>query len=183
MESSETGVEIETQLVTSGDKPVYHYLLVEKVWVAPLGFTGNIRRVVCTINGELTFQCSLMPNGKGQYYISVNKENRDKLGLIPGDRVQVHLKRDQSKYGLPMPEEFQAVLDQDPGGDKLFHALTNGKQRSLLYFVGKGKNIDRRIDAALIILEHLKNNDGKIDYRTLYHELKRPAYKAELGEF
>jgi hypothetical protein len=167
---------IETELVTSGEKAVYHYLLIEKSWVAPLDFTGNIRRVVCTINGELSFQCSLMPNGKGQYYISVNKENRTRLGIEPGDRVHVELQRDQSKYGLPMPEELQAVLDDDPEGDKLFHALTNGKQRTLLYFVGKQKDIDRRIDSALIILEHLKDNDGKIDYRKLYHELKRPAF-------
>jgi hypothetical protein len=168
-------VSFETQLVTSGEKPKYHYLLVEKEWVKPLGFTGNVRRVVCTVNGELTFQCSLMPNGEGAYYISLNKENRTKLDIIPGDRVMVSLKRDTSKYGLPMPEELQAVLDQDPTGDRHFHALTNGRQRTILYYVSKQKNIDRRIEAALIIMEHLKNNEGKIDYRTLHDELKRPT--------
>jgi len=175
MSNAPLQVTFETELVTVGQKAVYHYLLIEKERVKPLGFTGNIRRVVCTINGELSFQCSLMPNGKGQYYISVNKENRTRVGIGPGDRVQVELVRDQSKYGLPMPEEFQAVLDDDPEGTKWFHELTNGKQRSLIYFVGKGKDIDRRIDNALIILEHLKNNEGKIDFRKLYHDLKRPA--------
>ena len=167
-------VSFETELVTSGEKPMYHYLLVEKAWVKPMGFTGNVRRVVCTVNDQLSFQCSLMPNGKGAYYISVNKENRTKLDIIPGDRISVRLDRDTSKYGLPMPEELQAVLDQDPMGDRLFHALTNGKQRTILYYVSKQKNIDRRIEAALIIMEHLKNNEGKIDYRKLHEELKRP---------
>jgi hypothetical protein len=183
MSNAPLKVTLETELVTVGQKAVYHYLLIEKKWVTPLGFTGNVRRVVCTINYELSFQCSLMPNGKGQYYISVNKENRTSLGIGPGDRVQVQLERDQSKYGLPMPEELQAVLDQDPEGDKFFHALTNGKQRSLIFFVSKGKDVDRRIDHSLIILEHLKNNEGKIDFRKLYHELKRPALNINSNEF
>ena len=183
MSRSPTKITFETEIVTVGEKAVYHYLLIEKEVVKPLGFTGNVRRVVCTINGELSFQCSLMPNGKGQYYISVNKENRTRLGIGPGDRVHVQLVRDQSKYGLPMPEELQAVLDQDPQGDRLFHALTNGKQRSLIYFVSKGKDVDRRIDQSLIILEHLKNNEGKIDFRKLYHELKRPALNISPDEF
>ena len=172
-------ISFETELVTSGEKAVYHFLLVEKDWAKPLGFTGNIRRVVCTVNGELTFQCSLMPNGKGQYFISFNKENRTRLGIAPGDRVHVELVRDQSKYGLPMPEELQAVLDQDPEGNRLFHALTNGRQRTILYYVGKAKDVDRRINSALIIIEHLKNNDGKIDNRKLYLELKRPALNVD----
>ena len=166
-------VNFETTLITSGKtKPVYHFLHVEKSWVGPLGFTGNIRRVVCTINGTLTIQCSLLPNGKGGYCISLNKANRDKLGLSVGDKVSVELTRDESKYGLPMPEELQEVLVQDPEGDKLFHALTNGKQRTILYYVAKYKDIDRRINSALIIIEHLKNNDGNIDYRQLHQELK-----------
>jgi len=175
MSGSPAPVSFETQLVTSGEKAVYHYLLIEKPWVAPLGFTGNIRRVVCTINGEFSFQCSLMPNGKGAYYISVNKENRTRLGIVPGDTVHVELTRDTSKYGLPMPEELQEVLSQDDEGDRLFHALTNGKQRTVLYYVAKQKSVDRRIEAALIIVEHIKKNEGKIDYRKLHDELKRPA--------
>ena len=176
MSGTQASVKFSTTLVTSGGKPLYHYLLVEKSWAGPLGFTGNIRRVVCTMNGEITIQCSLLPNGKGAYYISLNKEIRGKLGIIPGDAVEVTLKRDESKYGLPMPEELQAVLDQDPDGDQLFHSLTNGKQRTILYYVSKAKDIDRRIHTALVIVEHLKNNAGRIDDRKLYEELKRPAF-------
>lgn len=139
----------------------------------PLGFKGNIRRVFCTVNESLTFQAALMPSGQGtHYFVSINKEKRDRLAIVPGDRLVVELKRDDTKYGLPMPPELQEVLNQDPAGDRLFHALTNGKQRSILYYVAKAKDVDRRINAALIIMEHLKNNDGKIDGRKLYKELK-----------
>src|SRR5262249_3990042 len=147
-------VSFTTQLVTTETKPVYHYLLVEKSWALPLGFTGNTRRCLCTVNGKLKFNCSLMPSGRlnGTFFISLNKVNRDKLGLKPGDSVEVELIRDDSKYGMPMPPEFKEVLAQDDEGSRLFHALTNGKQRTLLYYTAKYKDVDRRIETALVML-------------------------------
>jgi hypothetical protein len=132
------------------------------------------RRVVCTLNGSHTFQCALMPN-KGEFVISINKSIREKLGIVDGDTVDVELVADTSKYGLPMPEEFAEVLRQDKDGNKLFHALTAGKQRSLIYMVSTVKDIDRRIHTALIVIEHLKDNDGKVIGDKLYKEIKRPV--------
>ena len=167
-------VEFTTQLVTTETKPVYHYLLVEREWVSPLGFSGNTRRCTCTVNGKLTFHCSLMPSGrkKGAFYISINKTNRDKLHLEPGDEVSVVLVRDDSRYGMPMPPEFREVLRQDAEGKSLFNALTPGKQRTLLWYTVKYKDEDRRIHTALVMIEHLKKNEGKIIWNALADELK-----------
>jgi uncharacterized protein YdeI (YjbR/CyaY-like superfamily) len=102
----------------------------------------------------------------------VNKKIRDQLGLKPGSPAQVSLRKDESEYGLPMPEELAEVLAQDEEGNRLFHALTPGKLRTLLYIVGHVKNTDARIGRAFIIVEHLKANNGKIKYRQLNEELK-----------
>ena len=133
------------------------------------------RRIVCTINGTESFQCALLPSG-GDFVIVVNKAKRTSLGIGDGDKILVEIRQDDSKYGLPMPEELQEVLNQDPEGDKLFHALTPGKQRSMLYFIGKVKDVDRRIHAALVFVEHLKKNEGKIVFEQLQEELKRPVF-------
>lgn len=151
----------------------WHFIVVKKKIAESFPSDGKSRRVVCTLNGEVTFQAGLM-HYQGDFFITVNKPTRVKLGLEDGDKVEIELKADESKYGLPMPEEFREVLDQDTDGDRLFHALTAGKQRSLLYYIGKAKDIDKRIHYALIVVEHLKNNDGKIDGDKLYKELKRP---------
>ena len=135
---------------------------------------NGTRRVVCTANGKLTFQCAVLPNKKG-FYIGTNKSIRDALGITAGDKVKLEIKKDESKYGCPMPEEFQEVLNQDPEGDKLFHSLTPGKQRSILYYLGTIKDIDKRIQIGLIFIEHLKRNVGKIIHDQLTEELKRPA--------
>jgi uncharacterized protein YdeI (YjbR/CyaY-like superfamily) len=121
----------------------------------------------------VSFQCALLPSD-GDFVIVVNKVKRTKLGIVDGDKISVELAKDESKYGLPMPEELREVLKQDPAGNKFFHSLTAGKQRSILYFVGKVNDVDRRIHTALIFIEHLKNNDGKIVHDQLQAELKRP---------
>lgn len=153
----------------------WHYIVVSREVSEAFGFTGNARRVVATLNGTVSYQCALMPKD-GNFFILVNKKHRDRLGVIAGDNIRVELVRDESKYGLPMPEELREVLDQDPEGDRLFHELTPGKQRTMLYYIGKWKDIDRRIHYALTVVEHLKRNEGKIVFKELGEELKRPMF-------
>ncbi|PHN05464.1 YdeI/OmpD-associated family protein [Flavilitoribacter nigricans] len=130
------------------------------------------RRVICTLNNKLEFQCALMPKGDGTYFIMLNKSIRDKLKLTLGITVDVRLKKDESEYGLPMPDELAEVLASDPEGNDHFQALTPGKQRNLLYIVGKVKSSDLRIHKALVVIEHLKKQNGKINFRQLNEELK-----------
>lgn len=136
---------------------------------------AKTRRVVCTLNEIHTFQCALMPN-KGKFTIGVSKPIREKLRLGEGDTVHLKIEKDTSKYGAPMPEDFEEVLRQDEEGSRLFHALTAGMQRSLLYYIGNVKDIDRRIHLALIVLEHLTENGGKIVPEQLQHDIKRPLF-------
>lgn len=133
---------------------------------------GNDRRVVCTLNDKEEFQCALMPKGDGNFFINVNKKLRDALKLAIGSQVSVLLKKDESEYGLPMPEELQELLLQDEEGNKLFHSLTIGKQRTLLYIVGSVKDTGKRISRALAIVNHLKANRGKIVYKKLNDDIR-----------
>ncbi len=140
--------------------------------VAAKLIVGTSRRVVCILNEAEIFQCALIPHGNGSFVITVNKKLRDKLDLKIGMTVDVRLQKDESKYGLPMPEEFAELLRQDKIGSRLFYALTAGRQRTLLYIVGKKKNPDARIECGIIILEHLKANKGTILYKKLNDALK-----------
>lgn len=138
----------------------------------------NIKRLVCTINEDYTWQCALIPFGNGIYYILLNAEIRKKQLLNVGSEVSIQLKEDTSKYGLPMPEEMQELLYQDPKGDQLFHKLTLGKQRSLLHLVGKPKSSQKRLEKALIVLDHLKNQNGKLDFKILMNvDMKNNRWK------
>lgn len=173
MARAQKRVKLKTELVVSTTGSGWHFLLLPGETAAKLGFDGKFKRVVCSINGSDGFQCALMPWGE-VFYIIVNKTKRDKLGIVAGDMVNVELTRDESKYGLPMPEEFQEVLAQDAEGDRLFHGLSAGKQRSLLYLISKPKDIDVRIRYALIVVAHLKENPA-INGERLSEELHRPV--------
>ncbi|MBK9336086.1 MAG: DUF1905 domain-containing protein [Lewinellaceae bacterium] len=127
---------------------------------------------MCTLNEKAEFQCALMPKGEGRYFININKKLRDTLGLKVGSPVRVALRKDDSEYGLPVPEELAVLLEQDDEGNQLFHALTPGKQRTLLYIVGSVKSSDLRLNRAIAVVEHLKTNAGKINFKVLYAGLK-----------
>lgn len=140
--------------------------------VAKALIRGEDRRVVCILNEKIEYQCALLPRGDGSFLITVNKKTRDKLGLRPGSKVDVGLRKDESEYGLPMPEELAELLRQDEEGNRLLHALTPGKLRTLLYIAGQPKNSDIRLRRSLAIVEHLKKNGGKINYRQLNEEMR-----------
>lgn len=129
------------------------------------------RRVLCTINHQHTMHSALMPSPEG-YFIMMSKEVRLKLSLNLFDQFQVTLAKDESEYGMPMPEEFEEVMQQDEQGKQLFLQLTAGKKRSLLYMIGKVKNVQSRINKSLAVMEHLKECNGKLDYKLLNAKIK-----------
>jgi hypothetical protein len=135
---------------------------------------GESRRVVCTLNNRAEYQCAILTVGRGARVITVNKKLRDSLGLAFGMEVHVRLKKDTSEYGLPLPEELQELLRQDAEGNRVFHALTRGRQRTLLYIVNSAKNPEKRIARAIVIIKHLKANNGRINYKQLNAMLKEP---------
>jgi hypothetical protein len=135
------------------------------------------RRVISTVNGTERFQCAILHYETGLPVISVNKKIRDTLGIAFGSKVNVELQPDTSEYGLPLPPELKEVFRQDPEGKKIFHALTPGKQRTLLYIVGKGKDPEKKVLRSLVIIRHLKEQQGTIDYKKLNTSLKEPFTK------
>ena len=92
----------------------------------------------------------------GKILVSFGKRYQKKLGVTFKDYFELQLSEDRSKYGVEMPEEFQAVLDSDPEAMEVFEKLTDGKKRSLIYYISAFKNSQTRIDKALIISENIK---------------------------
>lgn len=123
---------------------------------------GNDKRVVCTLNQTESFQAALMSLGDGNFFININKQLRNKLKVNDGDEILVSLVKDDSEYGLPLPGEFKELLAQDVAGSDIFHSLTPGKQRTLLYIIGKPKSADLRIRNGIAVLEHLKQSNFMI---------------------
>lgn len=162
-----------TAVVSVFEENLWHYHLP-----VPLPIAQHFKeqtqdnRVICVLNDTLTIHAAIMPKG-GTYYLMLSKELRKKLGGVEaGDMVHVKMEKDESKYGTPMPEEMQEVLYADPEADELFHQLTPGKQRTLIHLVSKVKSSNKRIGKAIVILEHLKHQNGGLDFKQLNIDFK-----------
>lgn len=139
---------------------------------------GKDKRVVCSINSVVKYQAALMPSKEGFHYVLVNKTNRKKLKTKDTDEVQVVLTKDKSEYGIATPEFFKEFCEQDPEGSKLFHQLTLGTQRSLLYIISKPKSENKQLEKCWVIFDYLKSVHGKLDFKELMAAFKNSRFKA-----
>lgn len=135
-------------------------------------FHDNARRVVCTINGQVEIHCAIMPKGQDAWCVLINKDIRTKLGLEVGSPVELIMRRDTSEYGLPMCEELREVLTTDEQANTLFHTLTPGLQRTLIYWAGNVKHPEKRIIRCLAIAQNLAESNGKPDFKQLNQMIK-----------
>ena len=134
-----------------------HGIYIPDAIAQPFIDAGHKRvRVVARFQGkEIQFHAALLKH-QDQFVMSFGKRYQKELGVVLTDFFALQLYEDNSKYGVEMPEEFQAVLDSDPEAMEFFHKLTPGKQRNMIYYVLRVKNSQKRIDKALIITENLK---------------------------
>lgn len=161
------------------DTRVFNFHIVVNESIANQFIEGEDRRIVCTLNDKETIHAALMPR-HGDYFILINNKVKKSLDLELGDNVEVRLEKETSAYGMPMPEEFQALLEQDVKGSEYFHLLTPGKQRNLIYLVSKVKNTDSRMTKSLAIVDHLKDVSGALDFKILNQKIKEYNQNAKL---
>ncbi len=83
------------------------------------------KRVKCILNNTITVSRAMAPKGDF-HYILLNKEILKEAKITVGEDIIVELQPDESKYGMPISEEMEEVLYNDPEGSAIFHKLTQG---------------------------------------------------------
>lgn len=157
----------------------------------PLGYAGRLvldadavaalpvrddgsRRFVCGVEGLEPWRAALIPDGTGAYFVIVNKTRIAALRRAGADlsALAVELVPDDSAYGMDMPVELGELLAQDEAADRYFHALTPGKQRTLIYQVASAKREATRLKRATGIASYLVEVRGALDFRELQSYLR-----------
>ena len=114
---------------------------------------GRIR-VKGTFN-DAPFALAVQHLKDGSRYFSVGAPLRKAAKIKVGDSVQVAFNIvDPNK--LDVPEELEAVLEQDDLARKAWDKLTTGYQRSLIHYITSVKNVDSRIKRSLDLLNRAK---------------------------
>jgi len=133
-----------------------HYIMVDKKIVDQFKNIGN-NRALCKLNDQLEFHCAFMPKKEGGHFVNIGATICKKLKIKEGSIVSATFKVDNAEYQFEMPEEFHEVLNSDADASEIFHKLTEGNQRGLIYLVAQVKSSEKRIERALKIAERLKN--------------------------
>lgn len=131
------------------------YLLIPNEIVMQLGGSFSIR-LWCTADEKVKWQCGLTALGNGDAYISLNAQRLKQLKAKPGDEVTLSLEKDDSEFGLEVPEELKELFEQDPEGNKRFHQLIAGKQRFIIRVIISVKSSQLRVERAVTLIENLK---------------------------
>lgn len=135
----------------------YYSLLLPIEIIQPF-LDQNLKRVKVTAifeGRELKFHGAIQKIN-GRYYMMFGKRYQKVLGIFPNDYFQLQFFEDDSKYGVEMPEELDAVLQSDPEAFQIFDSFTDGKKRGIIYGVLSYKNSQTRIDKSILICENLK---------------------------
>ncbi|HYC84109.1 MAG TPA: YdeI/OmpD-associated family protein [Chryseosolibacter sp.] len=107
-----------------------------------------------TMNG-VPFALAIQYRKNGKSHFIVSRPLRKAAGVKPGSIVNVEFRIVSDKVDIP--EELDAVLQQDPEGLALWKTFTPGLQRSLCHYVNSVKNVDSRITRALFLVNKAKS--------------------------
>ncbi|MEL6652413.1 MAG: YdeI/OmpD-associated family protein [Bacteroidota bacterium] len=110
-------------------------------------------RLVCEVEGKVSYSCGLNHLGDGNYFIILSNKNREKAGITLGDEVHFSIKEDPNPLGVAVPEVLDVLLQQDPEAKQIYDQITDGKKRSLIYTIMKIKDIDKQIQTTLDFLQ------------------------------
>ncbi len=127
------------------------------------------QRFQITLNESVTWRAGSVSLGNKFAYITLSKARMKQLQVDVGDTVSVLLRKDTSKYGMDVPEEFEEFLRQDEYAKNRFESLTMGLQRAVIYVVAQLKSSQKRIDKTVFLMENLKK--APVGKETMRHIL------------
>lgn len=135
----------------------YYSLLLPLEIIQPF-LDKNIKRVKVKALFEakkMEFHAAFQKRN-GNYYMMFGKRYQKELGVFANDYFQIQFFEDDSKYGVEMPEELEAVLMSDPDAFQIFESFTPGKQRGIIYGILSYKVSQTRIDKSILVCTNLK---------------------------
>lgn len=139
----------------------YYSLLLPEEIVRPF-LDKNLKRVKvqATFEGKTLDFHGAIQKRHGKHYMMFGKRYQKELGICPNEYFQLQFFEDNSKYGVEMPEELDAVLLSDYEAFQIFDAFTDGKKRGIIYAIARYKNSQTRIDKSILVCENLKRGIG-----------------------
>lgn len=113
------------------------------------------QRLLITLDGKVQWQAGVLALGEGSGMVTVQQNRLKKLGKTLGDSVTVQLEKDESEFGVPVPEEIIEYWNQVPESKMRFDALTPGMKRYILNHIDVAKSTAKRIERTHLLMSNL----------------------------
>lgn len=149
----------------------HHIPIPDEVYSTMLKLAPD-KRVKCSFENGIVHYAAMLPSKNSYHFILLNKDIVKKMKWSQGDTIEVKMEKADLKYGIPICEELEAVLEADPEGSEYFHTLTMGAQRTLIHVINKYKNPQLRLDRSIILMRHLCLRNGNLDFKILGAKFK-----------
>lgn len=114
---------------------------------------GKRPPVVVMLNGH-TYRSTIAPYGD-DFFLPLNRKNRDASGLAAGDTVEVTIEHDDEPRVIEPPDDFADALSRNGAARATFEAFSYSHQREYVEWIEDAKKQetrDRRIAKALQML-------------------------------
>lgn len=126
------------------------------------------QRLIIDLDGKISWQCGVLALGDGYGMITVQQQRLKKIGKQLNESVRVSLKKDDSEFGVEIPEEIQEYWLQVPETKERFDLLTLAWKRYILNFISSAKTANKRMERTHILLTNLLNTPpGNENFRQL----------------
>ncbi|MEL6560960.1 MAG: YdeI/OmpD-associated family protein [Bacteroidota bacterium] len=154
----------ESVLITKGSQQIrqlekrkggYFYLEIPADVVNALDHKKSTR-VICHLNGEVSYRCGFNHLGDGNYYLIVATKILKQLAITPDESADYEIYLDPDQLGVEVPEVLTVFLEQDEEAKNTYDSLTNGKKRSLIYSIAKMKDIDKQVSTIISFLDSVR---------------------------
>jgi hypothetical protein len=100
-------------------------------------------KVQVTFDGY-SYRGSLAKMGHHCHFIGLSKEIRNAIEKNPGDIVHVILKKDEEPRTITIPEDFKALLDENPNAKEYFDSLSHSNRNYYIQWITGAKKAGTR---------------------------------------
>jgi uncharacterized protein YdeI (YjbR/CyaY-like superfamily) len=107
------------------------------------------------LDNKVQWQAGILALGEGNGLITIQKDRLKKIGKTLGDSVIVQLQKDESEFGVPVPEEIQEYWIQVPESKDRFDTLTPGMKRYILNHISTAKSPEKRLERTHFLMSNL----------------------------
>lgn len=113
------------------------------------------QRLIVSLDHKIEWQAGVLALGEGSGLITVQQNRLKQVGKTLGDTVWVELSKDESEYGVPIPQEVLEYWKQVPVSKLRFDALGAGMKRYVLNHVSTAKTDVKRTERTHLLMSNL----------------------------